>query len=278
MGTEEELLALLRKAALHKMTPEEIFEQRVSWVYGQLPHTDLRTLSEIREEARRIGGYTTLAPVTPIAEGRSDELMKLREWCLITFGTTHPEVRDAERYERDSEAILLPEDGDIVLKVETDEELETYPDGAVLRSDPRLRACVRMTLQSRDDTIRIQAQHIAALTTPAPIPPAPVGIAEVQRAIHALKAAVFQHVQTGSPWMDILAQERELMTAITRFAGGKDRERWIPVTEGTPPLGEIVLIVGGYGMLTANGWYTAMTGTVPRPIQYEITRWMRVPL
>ena len=44
---------LLKQAAQRPMTPEEIFEQGVSWVYGQLPEGDTRTKDEIREDMRK---------------------------------------------------------------------------------------------------------------------------------------------------------------------------------------------------------------------------------
>lgn len=48
-----ELNELLRKAAQYKMTPEERFEQRVSFVYGQLPFESKVTKEEVRENLRR---------------------------------------------------------------------------------------------------------------------------------------------------------------------------------------------------------------------------------
>ena len=42
------LTQLLEQAALMKMTPEETFEQRVSWVWGQLPASDPRTKDDVR--------------------------------------------------------------------------------------------------------------------------------------------------------------------------------------------------------------------------------------
>lgn len=33
--TDPALLALIERARQHKMTPQEVFEQRVSWVYGE---------------------------------------------------------------------------------------------------------------------------------------------------------------------------------------------------------------------------------------------------
>ncbi len=33
--TDPELIDRLREAAAHEMTPQEIWDQRVSWVYGQ---------------------------------------------------------------------------------------------------------------------------------------------------------------------------------------------------------------------------------------------------
>jgi hypothetical protein len=51
----KELEELLKKAAKHKMTPEEIFEQKVSWVYGQMvdcnPHV---TKEEVRKRLKEM--------------------------------------------------------------------------------------------------------------------------------------------------------------------------------------------------------------------------------
>ena len=38
IATDPELVRLLKEAAKRQMTPEERFEQKVSWVYGQLGH------------------------------------------------------------------------------------------------------------------------------------------------------------------------------------------------------------------------------------------------
>ena len=43
---------LLKTARSHKMTSEERFEQRVSWVYGQLPEESTTTKEEIRQRLR----------------------------------------------------------------------------------------------------------------------------------------------------------------------------------------------------------------------------------
>jgi hypothetical protein len=34
-ATSPEMLALIERARQHKPTPQEVFEQRVSWVYGE---------------------------------------------------------------------------------------------------------------------------------------------------------------------------------------------------------------------------------------------------
>ena len=43
-----ELTALLAKARDHVMMPDEIFEQRVSFVWGQLPAGSTRTKDQVR--------------------------------------------------------------------------------------------------------------------------------------------------------------------------------------------------------------------------------------
>jgi len=43
-----ELDALIERARHHKMTPQEVFEQRVSWVWGMLDKDDKRTKDDIR--------------------------------------------------------------------------------------------------------------------------------------------------------------------------------------------------------------------------------------
>ncbi len=56
MKTDPELLKLLKAVAKHVMTPEEIFEQKVSFVYGQLmdcaPNV---TKEEVRRAIRKVG-------------------------------------------------------------------------------------------------------------------------------------------------------------------------------------------------------------------------------
>lgn len=55
--TDPELLKLLEAVAKHVMTPEEIFEQKVSFVYGQLmdcaPNV---TKEDVRRTIRRVEG------------------------------------------------------------------------------------------------------------------------------------------------------------------------------------------------------------------------------
>ena len=47
----EKLRKALERARNHKMTPEEVFEQRVSFVYGQQDHDKpLRSKDEIRQQ------------------------------------------------------------------------------------------------------------------------------------------------------------------------------------------------------------------------------------
>lgn len=50
--TSPRLLELIERARHHKMTPEEVFEQRVSFVYGQQDHDNPnpRSKDEIREK------------------------------------------------------------------------------------------------------------------------------------------------------------------------------------------------------------------------------------
>lgn len=46
--TDQQLLALLEQAKHHKLTPNELFEQRVSFVYGQLGPDNKLTKDEVR--------------------------------------------------------------------------------------------------------------------------------------------------------------------------------------------------------------------------------------
>ena len=57
-GTSPELLALIERARHHKMTPEEKFEQRVSFVYGMqdFGNPKPRTKDEIRAHMIEIYG------------------------------------------------------------------------------------------------------------------------------------------------------------------------------------------------------------------------------
>lgn len=60
MTDRSELDELLRKAATYKMTPDERFEQRVSFVYGQLMdcQPDI-TKDEVRQRLREHMGEAT---------------------------------------------------------------------------------------------------------------------------------------------------------------------------------------------------------------------------
>ena len=118
---------------------------------------------------------------------------------------------------------------------------------------------------------------LESLSTPAPDP---VGMDEVVELVSALRkaqqlAGQYAQADDWNDWAEAAQCVADaLLSAISRLAQG---EKWISVQERLPPIGEIVLLVGGYGMLCANGWYTAMSGSVPRPIQCEVTRWMEVP-
>jgi len=48
-----DLDALIERARQIKMSPEDWFEQRVSFVYGQLPHDSKITKDEVRAMLRR---------------------------------------------------------------------------------------------------------------------------------------------------------------------------------------------------------------------------------
>ena len=51
-----ELDELLRKLAGHKMTPAEIWDQRVSWAYGNLPHDSTTTREQVEACAIKMYG------------------------------------------------------------------------------------------------------------------------------------------------------------------------------------------------------------------------------
>lgn len=59
--TDPELLRLLERAKLHVMTPDEIFEQRVSWCYGMQDCSAGNMLSkdQVREILLRQAGQST---------------------------------------------------------------------------------------------------------------------------------------------------------------------------------------------------------------------------
>lgn len=46
----------LEWARQHKMTPAEIYEQRISFVYGNLPAENTLTKEDVRREAERLYG------------------------------------------------------------------------------------------------------------------------------------------------------------------------------------------------------------------------------
>lgn len=60
-STSPELAALIERARHYKMTPEETFEQRVSFVYGQQDHDNphRRSKDEIRAHLAEIYGTPT---------------------------------------------------------------------------------------------------------------------------------------------------------------------------------------------------------------------------
>lgn len=65
MADSDRLRDLIERARHHKMTPEEKFEQRVSFVYGQQSHRGpQRTKDEIRRHLIEIHGY----PAKPAEE------------------------------------------------------------------------------------------------------------------------------------------------------------------------------------------------------------------
>lgn len=51
----DELKALLDSAKGREMTPAERFEQKVSWVYGNLPEESTVTKDEVRQRLRESG-------------------------------------------------------------------------------------------------------------------------------------------------------------------------------------------------------------------------------
>lgn len=54
LKTDPALLAKMRAA--RPMTPAEIAEQRVSWVFGQLGHRNALSKQEVREILNRVDG------------------------------------------------------------------------------------------------------------------------------------------------------------------------------------------------------------------------------
>ena len=54
--TDPGLLERLHKAAKHQMTSEEVRAQRVSFVYGNLPHDSTLTRHQVAEAIERLEG------------------------------------------------------------------------------------------------------------------------------------------------------------------------------------------------------------------------------
>ncbi len=54
--TRPELDALLKASAKHKMTPGEIWDQRVSFAYGNLPEENHTTKKQVKVLARMMYG------------------------------------------------------------------------------------------------------------------------------------------------------------------------------------------------------------------------------
>lgn len=76
--TDPALLALLERAAGRGMTPEEEFEQRVSFVWGQLPWKDKRSREEVRESVRMHMALAKLPAST--ADALLAELVACKDW------------------------------------------------------------------------------------------------------------------------------------------------------------------------------------------------------
>jgi hypothetical protein len=54
--TDPKLLARLALAAKHEMTAEEVRRQRVSFVYGNLPHDNPMTRNQVADAIKRLEG------------------------------------------------------------------------------------------------------------------------------------------------------------------------------------------------------------------------------
>lgn len=80
LGMSPDLAALLEKARSHVMTPKEVFEQRVSWIWGQLPDGSKVSVNDIRAELER-GGVVDPSHAEAL-EARLDSMRKLLEGVL----------------------------------------------------------------------------------------------------------------------------------------------------------------------------------------------------
>ena len=54
--TDQRLIDRLERAARHSMTADEIRQQRVSFVYGNLPHDSTMTKSQVERALARLEG------------------------------------------------------------------------------------------------------------------------------------------------------------------------------------------------------------------------------
>ena len=73
MASDPELARLLELAKSHKMSPEELFEQRVSWVYGMLSENSTTTKEDVRNHLVA-AGYADLS-VERVARAVRDEIV-----------------------------------------------------------------------------------------------------------------------------------------------------------------------------------------------------------
>ena len=56
LKSHPELDELIKKSRNHKMTPGEIWDQRISWAYGNLPHDSTTTREQVEKRAIEIYG------------------------------------------------------------------------------------------------------------------------------------------------------------------------------------------------------------------------------
>lgn len=128
---------------------DAMYRDGLSYVYGKGAAWSVHDLYNIMEKARLVEQQIIPDPVSAKPTELSEKLLG---------------DQNASSGKFDSEVILSSSDGDVHYSLRSDDDPERwYPDGFVMRCNPRLRDCVRLTLESRDEEIALLRKKIKLL-------------------------------------------------------------------------------------------------------------------